>query len=78
MGVTLKNKKIDKVNDDAIGDRIQRLMKKDLFTSYGLSDKEKEDFYQYISTLAGSGIQLPNILQLYTEEDLSKRSKKCR
>ena len=51
-------------------------MEKDLFASYGLSDKEKEDFYQYISTLAGSGIQLPNILQLYTEEDLSKRSKK--
>ncbi|MBS1614238.1 MAG: type II secretion system F family protein [Bacteroidetes bacterium] len=76
MGVTLKSKKIDKINNDAIGDRIQRLMEKDLFASYGLSDKEKEDFYQYISTLAGSGIQLPNILQLYTEEDLSKRSKK--
>lgn len=76
MGVTLKNKKTERSNDGAMGDKIKSLMEKDLFVAVGLADKEKEDFYQYISTLAGSGIQLPNILQLYTEEDLSKRSKK--
>jgi type IV pilus assembly protein PilC len=55
---------------------IENLLNKELFSSSKMSDKDKENFYQYLATLVDSGIQLPVVLKLFSEEEISKKSKR--
>lgn len=75
MGVILK--KTEKaISNKPAGSGLDTILSKEISFRSKLSDKEKEHFYQYISTLAGSGIQLPVALKLYNESGIKGISKK--
>lgn len=75
MGVTLKKERKAEKPDTGVINKLTGLLSKDISLSRGFSDKDKEAFYQYMTTLAGSGIQLPVALQLFSEEELAVRTK---
>lgn len=74
MGITIKTGS-PRGGNRAKKDLLAKALSKELFNSQKLEEKEKEDFYQYLSTLVSSGLQIPVALKLYEEEELASKIK---
>lgn len=74
MGIKIKKNQA-KANSNSSDKTLERILSANIFGSRKLKDKEKEGFYQYLSTLVSSRLQLPIALKLYAEEEMSSKAK---
>ena len=77
MGVSIGTKtKKEKLPEASTTTPLGKILSFEMWGNGQLSDKEKEAFYQYVSTLSSSGLQLPKALTLFSEERLHSKTLK--